>query len=72
MALCYSNPPELTTIANYEDNSGAITNSIFPYKEFIMALKQFYMDTNFEQFYANNKNEYEKIMKIPRHHWRRN
>lgn len=62
LALCYSDPPELKTSAQYEDNFGAIPNAIFPYKAFIAALQQFYRDTGFEQFYTNNKPEYDKLL----------
>ena len=62
MALCYSNPPEMNTMADYEKNWGKINSTVFPYKEFIYELRQFYIDTEFKHFYENNQNEYQNIL----------
>ena len=62
MVLCYTNPPELSNIANHEKNFGKINDLTFPYEEFIDGLKKFYLDTDFEQFYNDNQNEYANII----------
>jgi hypothetical protein len=62
MALCYSSPPELNKIAGYENNFGKINSSTFPYEEFVNGLRKFYTDTEFEQFYKKNQNEYSNIL----------
>jgi hypothetical protein len=61
-ALCYSDPPELDNIANYEYNFGKIYDFSFLYEEFINELRQFYKDTDFDKFYENNKDEYTHIL----------
>jgi len=62
IVLCCSNPPELNNIANYEDNLETINNLAFPYGEFIDKLRNFYIDTNFRQFYKKCINEYIRIV----------
>jgi hypothetical protein len=62
LALCYSYPPELNNIANYEDNFGKISCSIFPYETFISGLSKFCKDTGFEIFFKDNQREYENIL----------
>jgi hypothetical protein len=62
MALCYSNPPKLENIASYENNFGSISNTAFPFEEFINALRRFYIDTDFEIFYKNNQSEYSQML----------
>ena len=62
MALCYLSPPELNNIADYENNFGKINVSTFSYERFMNGLKKIYMDTDFEQFYKNNQNEYSNIL----------
>jgi hypothetical protein len=62
MALCYSNPPELDNIADYENNFGKKIGSLFPYQKFVKGIRKFYIDTYFEQFYKNNQNEYTNIL----------
>jgi hypothetical protein len=51
-----------SNIANYENNFGHINSTIFPYEEFMNGLKQFYIDTDFEQFHKNNQNEYIQML----------
>jgi len=62
MALCFSNPPEMDIIADYENNFGKINTTTFPYEEFINELRQFYIDSDFNQFYENNQTEYQKML----------
>jgi hypothetical protein len=62
LVLCYSNLPELNTIADPKNNLKSIFEPDFPYKKFINGIKQFYEDTNFEYFFKNNQHEYEKIL----------
>jgi hypothetical protein len=66
LALCYSDPLQLSNIADYEyhckSNYGEISNSAFPFEEFISKLRQFNTDTDFEMFYENNKDEYACMM----------
>jgi hypothetical protein len=62
MALCYSNPPELNSIADCENNFGGINSLMFPYQEFVNGTRKFYIDTCFEQFYKNNQNEYTSLV----------
>jgi len=63
LSLCYSPPPELISIANYEDNFGKINSTVFPHEDFINELRNFYTDTNFEKFYEDNQNEYYQMLK---------
>ena len=62
LALCYSNPPDMNVIADYENNWRQWNSSLFPYKEFIDELRQFYIDTDFNCFYGNNQDEYKNMM----------
>jgi hypothetical protein len=62
LALCYSYPPELINVANYENNFGHIKTTTFPYEEFMNGLKQFYIDTDFERFHKNSLNEYTQML----------
>ena len=63
LVLCYSNPPKLNVIADFENNWGKINGiTMFPYKEFIDELKRFYTDTDFNIFFENNQNEYIKML----------
>ena len=62
LVLCYSDPPGLNNIANPGNNIENAFEPQFPFEEFINGLKQFYYDTNFEGFFENNKEEYEKLL----------
>jgi hypothetical protein len=63
LPLCHSDPPELNNIALIENNVNSLLNINFPYEKLINAMKKFYEDTEFEYFFDNNKNEYEKMLK---------
>jgi hypothetical protein len=62
LVLCYSNPPELHNVADPEKNLGSSFDPYFPYENFINEIRQFYEDTNFEHFFEDSQNEYEKII----------
>ena len=70
LALSYSNPPEFKRIADINNHIKLspelypdMYDSKFPEKKFIHGLKQFYKDTDFERFFANNKFEHKNILK---------
>jgi hypothetical protein len=53
LILNYSNPPELIKTLKYDDAK---------YDCLIKSIIKFYKDTNFNYFFQNNKNEYDKIL----------
>ncbi|MDR3115462.1 MAG: DUF4932 domain-containing protein [Treponema sp.] len=61
LIVCYSNPPELHKIADYYENYGDISSCAFPEKEFIEGLRQFYKNTQFNEFLKRNQIEYKKM-----------
>jgi len=62
LVLCYSNLPNFDNIANIENNINSLIKQNIPYNKFISEINRFYEDTNFEYFFENNKNEYEKLI----------
>jgi hypothetical protein len=62
LVLCYSNPPNLDSIANIEDNINCLVKQNIPYENLINGIKRFYDDTNFEYFLENNEDEYEMLI----------
>jgi len=62
LILCYSNPPILDNIANIENNISWLIKQNIQYENFINKIRQFYNDTDFEQFFDNNRDEYEKLI----------
>jgi len=62
LVLCYSNPPNLDSIANIENNINSLFKLNIQYENFINGLKRFYKDTDFRYFFESNRNEYEILM----------
>jgi hypothetical protein len=60
--LCYTNPPNFGNIANIDINTNCLIKDNIPYENIIDGIKLFYEDTDFEYFFENNRNEYEKII----------
>ena len=64
LVLCYSDPPKLENTADLKTNARYIFEQNFPLEEFIKGLRQFYLETDFENFIKNNQEEYEKYWMI--------
>jgi hypothetical protein len=54
MILCHSEPPELNIIADYSRD--------YDTNKFIDLMRKFYFDSDFSNFFNNNKNEYDKMI----------
>jgi hypothetical protein len=62
LVLCYTNPPNLGSIANIENNINSLFKQNIQYENFINGIKRFYNDTDFEHFFESNRNEYELLI----------
>jgi len=62
LILGYSELPELNCITNYDNDYYFYLSQKSNWKAFAESMKTFYKDTNFKDFFYNNKNKYEKLL----------